>query len=705
MRLLALDADDWMPFEGLHLDFASMSGVAITGLNDHGKSAILDAITMCLYGVVGRKTSTRSPDQYIRHGADGFFLKVIFDTSAGQRVTVTREKQRGVTAKLRLIVDGDDQTSAESMDSTQDRIVETIGLDHTALTASAFMVQHDSAAFMVADPRERKDLLIRMLGLDQYEPLHLAAKRVADRALARRDAAQQAIGRLALAIATGASAKADYVNATGRVSEARAAEAAAAEAVSTAREQYQRIRAERDRVKAMVDRANAVAAEREAMPETIASLRDELAEAEAAAAEPEPIIQLPPVPPEGAMEAVIAARDHAIRLVNEGARLGVQLGFERARVAEASEARAVVDTVPCGGVGIYATCPLLAAVPTEDEIAAATESLANVEAMLADGAGQNEVATQWEQERQRLVAMQALRDRASNGARVVMNRWKTSTASAVVLANAHRAALRVAEARAAALELEPEIEAATDDLAAVETALVAIGASGQTDRVAHNAAVEAVRAAEVAWQEATRRVAAVEAAEVAIDEERATAAEAADEYEIHAALAQAWHRDGVPTRIIERALPMIEAKANDILARLPEDLMVTVRTQRPTAKRGRGMAETLDIVVTIDGVEREYGLISWGARLRVDVALRLALGEILAHRSGQRIETIWFDEPLADLDPEGVEAMLELMTAIRDDFPLIVVVSHNQTFSDTFDSRIEVRKVDGISRAIVDGAA
>jgi DNA repair exonuclease SbcCD ATPase subunit len=109
--------------------------------------------------------------------------------------------------------------------------------------------------------------------------------------------------------------------------------------------------------------------------------------------------------------------------------------------------------------------------------------------------------------------------------------------------------------------------------------------------------------------------------------------------------------------------------------------------------------------VTIDGVEREYGLLSWGARLRVDIALRLALGEILTHRSGKRIETLWLDEPLADLDPEGVEAMLELLVAISSDFPLVVVVSHNTSFSDALAHQIVVRKVDGISTITVDGEA
>ncbi len=144
---------------------------------------------------------------------------------------------------------------------------------------------------------------------------------------------------------------------------------------------------------------------------------------------------------------------------------------------------------------------------------------------------------------------------------------------------------------------------------------------------------------------------------------------------------------------------MIEGRANEVLARFPQGLSLTLRTQRPVNK-GAGMAETLDVVVTINGREREYGLLSVGARLRVDLALRIALGEAIS--TGRQVRTLWLDEPLADLDAEGKEAVIETLAVLRDDFDLIVAVSHDPAFNDRFPARIEVVQDDaGTSTAEV----
>jgi exonuclease SbcC len=164
-------------------------------------------------------------------------------------------------------------------------------------------------------------------------------------------------------------------------------------------------------------------------------------------------------------------------------------------------------------------------------------------------------------------------------------------------------------------------------------------------------------------------------------------------------LAEAFHRDGIPSAILARGIPLIEEEANEVLASLPGSLSLALRTQRE--KKTGGMADTLDVVVTANGWEREYGMLSVGQRFRVDLALRLGLSRVLTRRTGGRVDTLWLDEPLAALDANGREAVMETLAALADDFGLLVVVSHHPDFNDRFPGRIEVTMEDGVSTAVL----
>ena len=169
-------------------------------------------------------------------------------------------------------------------------------------------------------------------------------------------------------------------------------------------------------------------------------------------------------------------------------------------------------------------------------------------------------------------------------------------------------------------------------------------------------------------------------------------------------LAEAFHRDGIPSLILAEGIPAIEEEANAVLEGMPftgqpGGLTLALRTQRE--KKGGGMADTLDVVVTAGGWEREYGMLSVGMRFRVDLALRLGLSRVLARRGGGRVETLWLDEPLAALDATGREAVMETLGVLAADFGLLVVVSHHPDFNDRFPGRIEVTMEDGVSTAVL----
>jgi exonuclease SbcC len=162
-------------------------------------------------------------------------------------------------------------------------------------------------------------------------------------------------------------------------------------------------------------------------------------------------------------------------------------------------------------------------------------------------------------------------------------------------------------------------------------------------------------------------------------------------------LERAYGRDGIPALIVESsAIPSIETEASRILAELGTSYRVELRTQR-ALKSGDGLADTLDVVVIGDVGERSYETFSGGERTRINLALRIALARLLAHRRGAESRLLAIDEP-EFLDEAGTAQLAEVLQGLSADFDRILLVSHVPTLRDAFDQTIEVVKDGNRSR-------
>lgn len=161
-------------------------------------------------------------------------------------------------------------------------------------------------------------------------------------------------------------------------------------------------------------------------------------------------------------------------------------------------------------------------------------------------------------------------------------------------------------------------------------------------------------------------------------------------------LERAFSKDGVPALLIEQALPQIEIKANQILERLTDGRMnVKFITQAEYKDKNRDdFKETLEIQISDSAGIRDYEMYSGGEAFRVNFAIRLALSEILAQRAGARLQTLVIDEGFGSQDAHGRQRLIEAINLIRDDFQLILVITHIEDLVDAFPNRIEVSKGD-----------
>ena len=156
---------------------------------------------------------------------------------------------------------------------------------------------------------------------------------------------------------------------------------------------------------------------------------------------------------------------------------------------------------------------------------------------------------------------------------------------------------------------------------------------------------------------------------------------------------EVFHKDGIPTALLIEIVPEIEQEASKILRDLSNGRMdVNFKFGRKT-KAGK-MTEELIVEAVDQGRSHPVSRYSGGERMRINLALRLGVSEVVAKRSGYkgRIETLVIDEGFGPLDEEGRRATVEILQALRQRFKKILVISHIDDVREAFETRLMVNK-------------
>jgi exonuclease SbcC len=83
-------------------------------------------------------------------------------------------------------------------------------------------------------------------------------------------------------------------------------------------------------------------------------------------------------------------------------------------------------------------------------------------------------------------------------------------------------------------------------------------------------------------------------------------------------------------------------------------------------------------------------VISGGEEDVVHLALRLAISQMIADRAGQPLSLLVLDEIFGSLDEERRQAVVDLLRAVGDRFPQVIVISHIEGLRDAFDRVVRV---------------
>ena len=174
--------------EPILIDFTSSpleeSGIfAITGDTGAGKTTILDALTLALYGKVHRNKEVK---EVLSYGSAACLAEVEFETLSGvyrAKWSIWRANKK-IDGKLQAPVRELSQwnpktetfeTKAEKIREVDLLVEKVSGLDYDRFTRSVLLSQGDFAAFLKADARDRSDLLERITGTEAYSLLSIAA--------------------------------------------------------------------------------------------------------------------------------------------------------------------------------------------------------------------------------------------------------------------------------------------------------------------------------------------------------------------------------------------------------------------------------------------------------------------------------------------------------------------------------------------------
>jgi exonuclease SbcC len=184
------------PFE-IRLDTAPLASAglfAITGETGAGKSSLLDAMCLALYGncprlsgdgtservaEIGQELSSTDTRMVLRRGAASGFAEVTFRSPDGETYTAGWQARRArdridgrlQTIERSLARQSDGQVLETQVSRVNDRVAELTGLTYDEFRRTVLLAQGDFAAFLDARTQERAAILEKVTGTGIYRDI------------------------------------------------------------------------------------------------------------------------------------------------------------------------------------------------------------------------------------------------------------------------------------------------------------------------------------------------------------------------------------------------------------------------------------------------------------------------------------------------------------------------------------------------------
>lgn len=151
---------------------------------------------------------------------------------------------------------------------------------------------------------------------------------------------------------------------------------------------------------------------------------------------------------------------------------------------------------------------------------------------------------------------------------------------------------------------------------------------------------------------------------------------------------------GIKSVLLDSVVPFLNTRANYYLTKLSgSTIQVLFNTQTELVsgeKRDKFSVE----VINANG-DNDYSGNSNGEKRRIDIAINMALQDLVASRSNKNIDLIVYDEIYEGLDSVGCESVIELLEEKARQVGTIFVITHNDNLKQLFTQSLTVTKSDG----------
>jgi exonuclease SbcC len=669
-----------LSLDGIHV-------ACISGENGSGKSSLLDAMTWALWG---RARSSSADDLIYQNQKDA---RVTLDFQMGDMLYRVM-RQRNIEKKTALslvelqVFDPDlgdwRALSEHSMRGTQDRLNSILRLDYDTFVNSAMLAQGHADEFTAKPPGQRIQVLAAILGLERWTKYEEDAK---ERIRAARENMQRVEGRLQ-EIERELARRAEYVagiETATRESEAEGTRLAESEAAWSEGEKQRAARADADRqVADMAQRLTAAQRELAEATSEHEALTRRANFADSAAREAALQVER-----ERAVSAQASWHETQEKIQEQSGLIGQIKGETEALAPQTEPLKKRMEMLETSTEPECPTCgqPLTEAHKKKviAELSAEIESrrenyrinTSRMKSLAAELDCLRKEAAEWQS------AVRSLPEIERHLAELTATR-KAAQESEVKLPAAKERVARwekiIAEDSTALANLkENQIK-----LGACDTNFDALRATLEKARLAKRMADERVGGAR-------QKLAALQELDRQQKELHSSADESRRALSLLDDLRDAFGRRGVPTMIIETAVPEMEREANRLLADMSDGRMrLRMETQKET--KAGDARDTLELFISDDLGTRAYEMYSGGEAFRINFAIRIALSRLLARRAGAQLRALFIDEGFGTQDAAGRERLVAAIQSVQNDFDRILVITHLDELRDAFPARIEVTK-------------
>jgi exonuclease SbcC len=159
------------------IDFQGHKFVCLSGANGNGKSALLESIFWTLWGFARKNQGISKNDELVMHtGSDEMFVELFFAIN-NKKYLVKRsckKKNKKLITDLQFFYQEElefKNLTSSHQKETQDLINKIVGVNYETFINTAFLRQGMSNEFSKKTPKERKDLLGKILGIEKIQEL------------------------------------------------------------------------------------------------------------------------------------------------------------------------------------------------------------------------------------------------------------------------------------------------------------------------------------------------------------------------------------------------------------------------------------------------------------------------------------------------------------------------------------------------------